>query len=88
MCHFWLYPGCTSGSKSTIAPLLRQWKAQHQGETVAVGAGLPVDLLEAVKASTNACTPTRLALVQDNAVFKDRRLASAVVAKNAEKSKI
>lgn len=38
-----------TGSKSTIAPLLKQWKAQHQGETAAAGAGLPVDLLEAVK---------------------------------------
>ena len=36
-----------TGSKSTIAPLLKQWKAQRQGETA--GAGLPVDLLEAVK---------------------------------------
>lgn len=38
-----------TGSKSTITSLLKQWKAQHQGETVAVGAGLRVDLLEAVK---------------------------------------
>lgn len=38
-----------TGSKSTIAPLLKQWKAQHQGETAAADAGLPVDLLEAVK---------------------------------------
>lgn len=38
-----------TGSKSTIAPLLKQWKMQHQGETAAAGAGLPVDLLEAVK---------------------------------------
>jgi chromosome segregation ATPase len=38
-----------TGSKSTIAPLLKQWKAQHQGETAAAGAGLPMDLLEAVK---------------------------------------
>lgn len=38
-----------TGSKGTIAPMLKQWKAQHQGETAAAGAGLPADLLEAVK---------------------------------------
>ncbi|MEO5933364.1 MAG: DNA-binding protein [Duganella sp.] len=38
-----------TGSKGTIAPMLKQWKAQHQGETAAASAGLPVDLLEAVK---------------------------------------
>lgn len=38
-----------TGSKGTIAPMLKQWKAQHQGETAASSAGLPVDLLEAVK---------------------------------------
>lgn len=36
-----------TGSKSTIAPMLKQWKAQHEG--AAAGAGLPADLLEAVK---------------------------------------
>ena len=30
-----------TGSKGTIAPMLKQWKAQHQGETAAAGAGLP-----------------------------------------------
>lgn len=38
-----------TGSKGTIAPMLKQWKAQHQGETAAAAAGLPADLLEAVK---------------------------------------
>lgn len=38
-----------TGSKGTIAPMLKQWKAQHQGETAAASAGLPADLLEAVK---------------------------------------
>lgn len=38
-----------TGSKSTIAPLLKRWKAQHQDETAVAGAGLPADLLEAVK---------------------------------------
>ncbi len=38
-----------TGSKGTIAPMLKQWKAQHQGETAAAGAGVPADLLEAVK---------------------------------------
>lgn len=38
-----------TGSKSTIAPMLKQWKAEHEGVMVAAGAGLPTDLLEAVK---------------------------------------
>ncbi len=38
-----------TGSKSTIAPMLKRWKAEHQ-EVVASGdTGLPVDLVEAVK---------------------------------------
>lgn len=38
-----------TGSKSTITPLLKQWKNENQGETTAAGAGIPVELLEAVK---------------------------------------
>lgn len=38
-----------TGSKSTIAPLLKQWKAQHHGDVAAAGAGVPLELLEAVK---------------------------------------
>lgn len=38
-----------TGSKSTIAPMLKQWKAQYEGEVAAAGAGVPADLLEAIK---------------------------------------
>jgi hypothetical protein len=38
-----------TGSKSTIGPLLKRWKAEHEGEAAAAGAGLPTQLLEAVK---------------------------------------
>ncbi len=38
-----------TGSKSTIAPMLKQWKAQHEGKIAAAGPGLPADLLEAVQ---------------------------------------
>ena len=38
-----------TGSKSTIAPMLKQWKAEHVGVMAATGVGLPADLLEAVK---------------------------------------
>lgn len=38
-----------TGSKSTITPLLKQWKAQHGGEMAAANAGLPADLLDVVK---------------------------------------
>lgn len=38
-----------TGSKSTIAPMLKQWKAEHEGVMAAAGTGLPTDLLEAVK---------------------------------------
>lgn len=39
-----------SGSKSTIGPMLKKWRAEHQTEAAAAGAGLPADLLEAVQA--------------------------------------
>ena len=39
----------STGSKSTIAPMLRQWKAQHEGEVAAADAGVPADLLEAIR---------------------------------------
>ena len=39
-----------TGSKSTIAPMLKQWKAEHEGQVVAASTGLPADLLEAVRA--------------------------------------
>lgn len=32
----------------TIGPRLIRWKAEHEVETAAVGASLPVELLEAV----------------------------------------
>ncbi|WP_078085109.1 DNA-binding protein [Microbulbifer mangrovi] len=38
-----------TGSKSTIAPLLKRWR-QETGEGIAHNHGLPVDLLDAVKA--------------------------------------
>lgn len=38
-----------TGSKSTIAPMLKQWKAERVGASAAAGAGLPFELLEAVK---------------------------------------
>ncbi|MDR3369688.1 DNA-binding protein [Rhodoferax sp.] len=39
-----------TGSKSTIAPLLKRWKAEHESQAVAASTGLPTDLLEAVQA--------------------------------------
>ncbi|MEO8408562.1 MAG: DNA-binding protein [Oxalobacteraceae bacterium] len=38
-----------TGSKSTIAPLLKRWKSAHQEHAQAHQAGLPAALLEAVK---------------------------------------
>ena len=38
-----------TGSKSTIAPMLKQWKAQHECEVAAAGAAMSADLLEAIK---------------------------------------
>jgi chromosome segregation ATPase len=37
-----------TGSKSTIAPFLKRWKAEHQGKIAQVEAGLPPSLLAAV----------------------------------------
>lgn len=38
-----------TGSNNTIAPIFKQWKAPHEGEVAAAGAGQPTDLLEAVQ---------------------------------------
>lgn len=38
-----------TGSKSTIAPFLKRWKAEHQGEIAQAEVGLPPSLLAAVK---------------------------------------
>lgn len=39
----------STGSKSTIAPLLKRWKVEHQGEIAQAEVGLPPSLLAAVK---------------------------------------
>ena len=39
----------STGSKSTIAPLLKRWKTEHQGEIAQAEVGLPPSLLAAVK---------------------------------------
>lgn len=39
-----------TGSKSTIAPMLKRWKLEHQEQVEASAAGLPVTLVQAVKA--------------------------------------
>ncbi|MFC5475600.1 DNA-binding protein [Paraherbaspirillum soli] len=39
----------STGSKSTIAPLLKRWKAEHQEALVETELGLPAELLQAVK---------------------------------------
>lgn len=38
-----------TGSKSTIAPLLKRWKAEHQETILEANLGMPVELLQAVK---------------------------------------
>jgi chromosome segregation ATPase len=38
-----------TGSKSTIAPLLKRWKTEHQDTVAAAESGLPASLLQAVK---------------------------------------
>lgn len=38
-----------TGSKSTIAPLLKRWKTEHQEQVIQAEAGLPPSLLAAVK---------------------------------------
>lgn len=39
----------STGSKSTIAPLLKRWKAEHQDAVASSEAGLPPELLQAIK---------------------------------------
>lgn len=38
-----------TGSKSTIAPFLKRWKAEHQEAVAETGLGIPATLLQAVK---------------------------------------
>lgn len=38
-----------TGSKSTIAPMLKRWKSEHQEQVIAHDVDLPADLLQAVK---------------------------------------
>jgi chromosome segregation ATPase len=38
-----------TGSKSTIAPMLKRWKTEHQEQVLAHDTGLPADLLQSVK---------------------------------------
>jgi len=39
-----------TGSKSTITPMLKQWKEEHQNEIQATNSGLPESILNAVRA--------------------------------------
>lgn len=39
-----------TGSRSTIGPMLRQWRHEHQDQATAAAASLPADLLETVQA--------------------------------------
>lgn len=39
-----------TGSKSTIAPMLKRWKTEHQDQVLPQNTGLPADLLQTVKA--------------------------------------
>ncbi|BEV15592.1 DNA-binding protein [Herbaspirillum sp. DW155] len=38
-----------TGSKSTIAPMLKRWKAEHQESVDGADTGLPAELVEAIK---------------------------------------
>jgi hypothetical protein len=38
-----------TGSKSTIAPMLKRWKEEHQDEAQAAKSGLPESILNAVR---------------------------------------
>src|SRR5437868_253522 len=39
----------STGSKSTIAPLLKRWKAEHQENAASVDTGIPATLIDAMK---------------------------------------
>ena len=39
----------STGSKSTIAPFLKRWKAEHEDVVLAQDAGVPRELLQVVK---------------------------------------
>ncbi len=39
----------STGSKSTIAPMLKRWKAEHAEDVVEAELGVPAELLHAIK---------------------------------------
>lgn len=58
----------STGSKSTIAPLLKRWKAEHQENMASAGVGMPSNLVDAMKSvydNLQADVEQRIALVQD-----------------------
>ncbi len=67
-----------TGSKSTIAPLLKRWKAEHESQAVAASTGLPADLLEAVHAVHQRLeAAARVQVEQLRAVHEQACLAAA-----------
>lgn len=58
----------STGSKSTIAPLLKRWKAEHQENMASAGVGMPSNLVDAMKSvydNLQADVEQRIAQVQD-----------------------
>lgn len=82
-----------TGSRSTIAPMLKQWKAAYQADATAAAAGLPADLLEAVQAvyqrvETHAqlqLAPLREAAERDKAQLGEQLAAALDAAASARK---
>lgn len=87
-----------TGSKSTIAPMLKRWKEEHAGTLAQVGSGLPAALLQAVKTVYDdlradvmgqlerSATAHRLALTEANA--EAQRMGGQNAALVAEKTEL
>jgi chromosome segregation ATPase len=65
-----------TGSKSTIAPLLKRWKAEHEDQVSAIDTGLPHELLQVVKGLYE--------LVQHNANIKIEEIQASMDAATIE----
>ena len=79
-----------TGSKSTIAPMLKRWKTEHQDVVSNADSGLPMELVEAVKSiyerlqADVALQLKKMGVVHDQALEAMRCQRDAALAEHAQ----
>jgi chromosome segregation ATPase len=80
-----------TGSKSTIAPLLKRWKTEHSAALAAPEAGLPAALLQAVKSvhgQMEAAAARQIALAEERERAAQDAAAQLVKVAEARSSRL